>query len=112
MSCVVFCVLGVFYEVGLAGSPCYLLLVNWVDSEMFSINWGFLFDSLTVTMLCVVTIVSLLVHIYSIEYMRFDPHISRFISYLSLFTFFMIILVTADNFLQMFVGWEGVGLCS
>lgn len=112
MSCVVFCVLGVFYEVGLAGSPCYLLLVNWIDSEMFSINWGFLFDSLTVTMLCVVTIVSLLVHIYSIEYMRFDPHISRFISYLSLFTFFMIILVTADNFLQMFVGWEGVGLCS
>ena len=101
-----------FYEVALAGSPCYFELMTWIDSEMFSTSWGFMFDSLTVVMLVVVTCVSSLVHLYSTEYMGGDPHLPRFMSYLSLFTFFMIILVTADNFLQMFVGWEGVGLCS
>jgi NADH:ubiquinone oxidoreductase subunit 5 (subunit L)/multisubunit Na+/H+ antiporter MnhA subunit len=63
-------------------------------------------------MLVVVNTVSALVHIYSTSYMDEDPHLSRFMSYLSLFTFFMIILVTGDNFLQLFLGWEGVGLCS
>ena len=63
-------------------------------------------------MCCVVTFVSALVHLYSTEYMAADPHLPRFMSYLSLFTFFMLILITADNFIQMFVGWEGVGLCS
>jgi NADH-ubiquinone oxidoreductase chain 5 len=63
-------------------------------------------------MLIVVTVVSTLVHLYSSEYMKFDPHLSRFMSYLSLFTFFMVILITGDNFIVMFVGWEGVGLCS
>ena len=106
MSCVA------FYEVALAGSPCYFEVMTWIDSEMFSTSWGFLFDSLTVVMLVVVTCVSTLVHLYSTEYMGGDPHLPRFMSYLSLFTFFMLILVTADNFLQMFVGWEGVGLCS
>jgi len=101
-----------FYEVGLAGSPCYVTGLTWMDSEMFHCSWGVLFDSLTVTMLCVVCFVSTLVHLYSTEYMGGDPHLPRFMSYLSLFTFFMIILVTADNFIQMFVGWEGVGLCS
>ena len=101
-----------FYEVGLAGSPCYIELFSWIDSEMFSISWGFMFDSLTVTMLIVVTSISTFVHIYSTEYMSADPHLQRFMSYLSFFTFFMIILVTGDNFLQMFLGWEGVGLCS
>jgi NADH:ubiquinone oxidoreductase subunit 5 (subunit L)/multisubunit Na+/H+ antiporter MnhA subunit len=71
-----------------------------------------MFDSLTVSMCVVVTFISFLVHLYSVEYMSHDPHLPRFMSYLSLFTFFMLILVTADNFLQMFVGWEGVGLCS
>ena len=101
-----------FYEVALAGSPCYFEVMTWIDSEMFSTSWGFMFDSLTVVMLVVVTCVSSLVHLYSTEYMGGDPHLPRFMSYLSLFTFFMLILVTADNFLQMFVGWEGVGLCS
>ncbi len=63
-------------------------------------------------MLLVVTSISTLVHLYSTEYMSQDPHLARFMSYLSFFTFFMLILVTGDNFLQMFVGWEGVGLCS
>lgn len=71
-----------------------------------------MFDSLTASMCVVVTFISFLVHFYSIEYMSHDPHLPRFMSYLSLFTFFMLILITADNFLQMFVGWEGVGLCS
>lgn len=101
-----------FYEVGLLGSPCYIKTITWIDSGLFHIDWGFLFDSLTVYMLLVVTIVSTLVHIYSSGYMSNDPHVPRFMSYLSLFTFFMLILVTADNFIQLFLGWEGVGLCS
>ena len=71
-----------------------------------------MFDSLTVIMCVTVTFISCLVHVYSIEYMNHDPHLARFMSYLSLFTFFMLVLISADNFLQMFVGWEGVGLCS
>ena len=100
------------YEVGLMGSPVYIRLAPWVSSEVLLINWGFLFDSLTVVMCIVVTFISSLVHLYSIEYMSHDPHLPRFMSYLSLFTFFMLILVTADNFIQMFLGWEGIGLCS
>jgi NADH-ubiquinone oxidoreductase chain 5 len=101
-----------FYEVAIIGCPVYLKLFTWINSEMLHVDWGFLFDSLTVIMCCVVTFVSSLVHIYSTEYMSHDPHLSRFMSYLSLFTFFMLVLVTADNYVQMFVGWEGVGLCS
>jgi NADH-ubiquinone oxidoreductase chain 5 len=68
------------------------------------------FDSLTVIMLIVVTFVSSLVHIYSISYMFEDPHSPRFMCYLSIFTFSMLMLVTGDNFIQLFLGWEGVGL--
>lgn len=102
----------IFYEVALSGSPVYITFLTWINSEMLNVDWGFLFDTLTVVMCCVVTFVSFLVHLYSTEYMSHDPHLSRFMSYLSLFTFFMLILVTADNYVQMFVGWEGVGLCS
>ena len=101
-----------FYEVGLAGSSTYLSLMTWLESDSFHVDWAFYFDSLTVFMLIVVTFISTLVHLYSTEYMGEDPHLPRFMSYLSLFTFFMLILVTADNFVQMFVGWEGAGLCS
>jgi NADH-ubiquinone oxidoreductase chain 5 len=101
-----------FYEVGLSGSSVFFSTFTWFDSELFFCEWGFLFDSLTVVILIVVTTVSTLVHLYSSEYIKGDPHLPRFISYLSLFTFFILILVTADNFLQIFVGWEGVGLCS
>lgn len=101
-----------FYEVAIAESNCYIRLFPWIDCALLHASWGFMFDSLTVLMLIVVTYVSALVHLYSIEYMANDPHIQRFMSYLSLFTFFMLILVTADNFIQMFIGWEGVGLAS
>jgi len=102
----------VFFEVGFNNIPVTIKLFRWVDSESLNIFWAFNFDSLTVSMLIPVLIVSSLVHIYSIGYMSHDPHNQRFFSYLSLFTFMMIILVTANNFLLMFVGWEGVGVCS
>ena len=101
-----------FFEVGLNNIPVSINLFTWIDSESLDVLWGFHFDSLTVSMLIPVLIVSSVVHIYSISYMSHDPHNQRFFSYLSLFTFMMIILVTANNFLLMFVGWEGVGICS
>ena len=107
-----FCSFFAFYEVALIGSPVYIKLTTWISSEVLHVDWGFQFDTLTVVMCCVVTFVSSLVHLYSTEYMSHDPHLPRFMSYLSLFTFFMLILITADNYVQMFVGWEGVGLCS
>ena len=101
-----------FYEVALVGSPAYLNSATWINSGALNVDWGFMFDSLTVSICVIVTFVSTLVHLYSIEYMAHDPHLPRFMSYLSLFTFFMLFLVTADNYIQMFVGWEGVGLAS
>jgi NADH-ubiquinone oxidoreductase chain 5 len=101
-----------FIEVGLNKIPVSISLFRWIDSESLNILWGFHFDSLTVSMLIPVLIISSLVHIYSIGYMSHDPHNQRFFSYLSLFTFMMVILVTANNFMLMFVGWEGVGICS
>ena len=102
----------ILFEVAFMNCNVYIKLISWIDSEFFNVDWGFLFDSLTAIMCCVVTFVSFLVHVYSVEYMAHDPHLPRFMSYLSLFTFFMLILVTADNYVQLFVGWEGVGLCS
>jgi NADH-quinone oxidoreductase subunit L len=84
----------------------------WIDSQLLTINWSFNFDQLAVVMFVVVTCVSSFVHLYSIEYMAGDPHQTRFMSYLSLFTFFMLFLVSAGNYLQLFLGWEGVGLAS
>lgn len=101
-----------FYEVGLNASPCTLNLFSWIHLDLLDLNFNFLFDSLTVGMLVVVTFISFLVHIYSIEYMKEDPHQIRFFSYISIFTFFMVVLVTAGNLVQLFIGWEGVGLCS
>lgn len=101
-----------FFEVGFNNIPVTIQMFKWIDSESLNVLWAFNFDSLTVSMLIPVLIVSSLVHIYSIGYMSHDPHNQRFFSYLSLFTFMMVILVTANNFLLMFVGWEGVGICS
>jgi len=85
---------------------------TWLDSAGFKIHWAIYVDKLTATMFAVVTIVSTIVHIYSYSYMHDDKNLPRFMSYLSLFTFFMLALVSADNFVQLFFGWEGVGLCS
>ena len=87
-------------------------IFEWISSGNFVANWSINIDPLSSVMLVVVTFVSALVHIYSIGYMSHDPHKPRFMSYLSLFTFSMLVLVVSDNFLQLFFGWEGVGLCS
>ena len=87
-------------------------IFEWISSGNFVANWSINIDPLSSIMLVVVTFVSALVHIYSIGYMSHDPHKPRFMSYLSLFTFSMLALVVSDNFLQLFFGWEGVGLCS
>jgi NADH:ubiquinone oxidoreductase subunit 5 (subunit L)/multisubunit Na+/H+ antiporter MnhA subunit len=84
-----------------------------MNSEVLNVDWGFMFDSLTVIMCIVVSFISASVHLYSIEYMSHDPHLPRFMSVIYLYSLFLcLFLVTADNFIQMFVGWEGVGLCS
>lgn len=104
--------LGIFYEVGLCASPCSLTCASFFSSALFDASWGFLFDTLTAVMCVVVTLISSLVIIYSCSYMISDPHFIRFMSYLKLFTVAMLVLVTADNFVQLFVGWELVGLAS
>ena len=101
-----------FFDIVSTGNVYIFILDKWIYTDSLQINWGFCFDSLTSIMLVVVTFISALVHLYSTEYMENDPHLPRFMSYLSLFTFFMLILVTSNNFLQMFVGWEGVGVSS
>ena len=76
---ITFCIsIFVFYEVALAGCPTYIKLMKWIDSGLFHVDWGFMFDSLTAVMCCVVTFVSFLVHLYSTEYMSHDPHFNRF----------------------------------
>lgn len=103
---------GILINILNSGNVLICKLFTWISINNMSVNWSFCVDSLTAIMLCVVTCISMLVHIYSIEYMENDPHRNRFMSYLSLFTFFMLILVTSNNFLQMFIGWEGVGVSS
>ena len=102
----------IFYESAICGSVCTILLAPWINTELFISFWGFYFDAVSSLMLLVVCSVSSLVHLYATEYMSADPHQGRFMGYLSLFTGFMLILVTADNFLVMFFGWEGIGLAS
>jgi NADH-ubiquinone oxidoreductase chain 5 len=101
-----------FYEVGLNSSPVTINLFSWINSEFLAISWEFLFDSLTVSMLIPVLYISSLIHIFSTDYMAQDPHSQRFFSYLSLFTFFMVVLVTGANYFVMFIGWEGIGVVS
>jgi NADH-quinone oxidoreductase subunit L len=107
-------VLGViaFIEVALGGEPRTIRLMTWISSGSFEADWALRFDTLTVVMILVVTVVSTCVHVYSVGYMSHDPSKPRFMAYLSLFTFAMLMLVTADNLVQLFFGWEGVGLAS
>ncbi|MEP3245848.1 MAG: NADH-quinone oxidoreductase subunit L [Sneathiella sp.] len=99
-------------QVAFGNAPQTVELFTWIASGTFDVSWSLRIDSLTAVMLVVVNTVSALVHIYSIGYMSHDPHRQRFMAYLSLFTFAMLMLVTSDNFLQMYFGWEGVGLAS
>ncbi len=102
-----------FFTVGFSDAePETVQVLQWISSGDLNVNWAFRIDTLTVVMLVVVNTVSALVHLYSIGYMHHDPHRPRFFAYLSLFTFAMLMLVTSDNLLQMFFGWEGVGLAS
>ncbi|MDA9106259.1 NADH-quinone oxidoreductase subunit L [Candidatus Pelagibacter sp.] len=101
-----------FYQVIVNGYENNVVVATWINSGTLDVNWSIKVDALSSVMLVVVTLVSTLVHIYSIGYMSHDPHKPRFMAYLSLFTFSMLTLVTSDNFLQLFFGWEGVGLCS
>ena len=102
----------VLYEVIVNQYQDNIIIATWINSGSLDVNWSMKIDALSSVMLVVVTSVSALVHIYSIGYMSHDPHKPRFMAYLSLFTFAMLMLVTSDNFIQLFFGWEGVGLCS
>ena len=104
--------LELFKEVVLLKASYELELLKWLKVGDFSVNWGIKLDALSVSMIVVVNLVSAIVHFYSLGYMSDQKRVNRFMSYLSLFTFFMLILVTSANLIQLFVGWEGVGLCS
>ncbi len=101
-----------FVQVALNGQNVTTDLATWIDTGDLQVQWALRFDALSAVMVAVVTVVSTMVHVYSVGYMAHDKGIPRFMAYLSFFTFFMLMLVTADNFVQMFFGWEGVGLCS
>ena len=101
-----------FFAVGFGDHDTRVQVMKWIYVGDLKIDWAFRIDTMTVIMLIVVTSVSSLVHLYSIGYMHEDPSRPRFFAYLSLFTFAMLMLVTADNLLQLFFGWEGVGLAS
>ncbi len=102
----------IFYNVIINNYEENIVIATWINSGSLNVNWSMNIDPLSSVMLVVVTFISSLVHIYSIGYMSHDPHKPRFMAYLSLFTFSMLMLVTSDNFIQLFFGWEGVGLCS
>lgn len=101
-----------FYEVGICGSEVVINLGSWIDSEMLNIHWEFYFDQLTVSLGLAVIYCSTLIHIYTIDYLKADPHNQRFFSYLSAFTFGMLVLICGGNFFVMFVGWEAIGVVS
>ena len=102
----------IFYDAVFLGNTGTVELFTWIDSGAMEVSWAVRVDTLTAVMLFVVSVVSAVIHVYSIGYMHHDPGIPRFMAYLSLFTFFMLMLVTADNLVQLFFGWEGVGLAS
>jgi NADH-quinone oxidoreductase subunit L len=102
----------VFWDVVPGNRPHTLELFTWIDSGAMEVSWAIKVDTLSAVMLFMVTTVSSVIHVYSIGYMHDDPGVPRFMCYMSLFTFFMLMLVSADNLVQLFFGWEGVGLCS
>lgn len=101
-----------FWQVALGGQPTTVTLFTWMDVGELEFAWALRYDTLSVIMVAMVTLISTLIHLYSVGYMSHDATPSRFFAYLSLFTFMMLMLVTADNLVQLFFGWEGVGLAS
>ncbi|HEY1096706.1 MAG TPA: NADH-quinone oxidoreductase subunit L [Alphaproteobacteria bacterium] len=110
ITALISCIL--FYQINFLHLPREIVVLPWITSGDFVVNWSVYIDQLTAVMLVVINVVSAVVHVYSVTYMHDDPHRARFMSYLSLFTFAMLTLVTSTNLLQMFFGWEGVGLAS
>lgn len=101
-----------FLEVGFNDSPISIFISSWIDCEILFISWGFIFDTLTISIILPVVFISCIVHIFSIYYISSDPHNQRFFTYLAIFTFFIIILITGENFNIIFLGWEGIGVSS
>ena len=113
MALAAVCGVSMFAEYGLSDdAPGVIDLGTWIEAGSFHVSWSLRADTLSVVMVGMVTLVSTLIHIYSIGYMSHDATRWRFFAYLSLFTFAMLMLVTADNLAQLFFGWEGVGLVS
>ena len=106
------CAVYLFMVAGVDKHPVHVVITKWMNVDSVSMNWAIYVDQLTAIMFLLVTFVSSVVHVYSLGYMEDDKNLPKFLSYLSLFTFCMLVLVSADNFLQLFFGWEGVGLCS
>jgi NADH-ubiquinone oxidoreductase chain 5 len=102
----------IFYEIAICQSNVIINCGEWITIGILEVKWLFFYDSLTAAMLIVILGISTCAHFYSIEYMLSDPNQIKFMSYLTLFTFFMLLLVTSSNFIILFVGWEGVGICS
>jgi NADH-quinone oxidoreductase subunit L len=102
----------VFVDVAIHGNAGSVRLFTWIGSGAMEVSWSLKLDTLSAVMMATVSVVSAMVHVYSVGYMAHDPGVPRFMAYLNLFTFFMLMLVTADNLLQLFFGWEGVGLAS
>src|ERR1700743_1761013 len=101
-----------FYEVGISGSSVSINILSWIELENLNISWTIYFDQLTVSLGLAVIYCSTLIHIYSVDYLSNDPHNQRFFSYLSAFTFGMLVLICGGNFFVMFVGWESIGVVS
>ena len=101
-----------FWQVAFGHAPATVVIATWIDVGGFEVSWALRFDTLAAAMVAMITLISTLIHLYSVGYMSHDETPSRFFAYLSLFTFMMLMLVTADNLLQLFFGWEGVGLAS
>jgi NADH-quinone oxidoreductase subunit L len=112
MALAAICGVASFIEVALGHAPQTVVLLRFLDVGSFGLDWALRYDTLSVVMVAMVTCISTLIHLYSVGYMSHDPTTPRFFAYLSLFTFMMLMLVTADNLVQLFFGWEGVGLAS
>jgi len=106
------CSIIILIQTGYSGETQQIVIARWISVGSFEAEWALRFDTLTAVMVFVVTVVSTMVHVYAVGYMHHDETIPRFMAYLSLFTFAMLMLVTADNLVQVFFGWEGVGVAS